>query len=113
VTGVGAPADLPLRTMATRNTATTDEKVTNTLADSIGLVLGIDGSGDAHVYYPTAERVAVYETGADYEIGDKITGEPAVEQDLTGRSLSAWMTYTQQERGIWTRTTRHAEGQHD
>jgi hypothetical protein len=97
--------------MATKNTTTTDEKVANSLADSIGLVLGIDGSGDAHIYYPSAERVAVYETGADYEIGDKIAGEPAVEQDLTGRSLTAWMSYTQHERGIWTRTTRHAEGQ--
>jgi len=97
--------------MATKDTTTTDEKVANSLADSIGLVLGIDGSGDTHVYYPSAERVAVYETGADYQIGDKITGEPTEEQDLTGRSLSDWMAYTQHERGIWERTTRHAEGQ--
>jgi len=95
--------------MATNDTTTTDEKVAENMAAAIGHVLGVDAEGDIHVHRPAADRVEVFDLDGEYEIGDRINGEPKLTQRLGGRAVGSWVRYVAHERG-WDRTTRHAEG---
>lgn len=85
----------------------TDSPVTST-ASKLGFVIGVDGKGDAHVHYPAANMIKVYNVGAGYDVGDRLDEDDIVlEQALEASPLAHWMSHVDDKRG-WDRTTHRA-----
>ena len=79
------------------------------MAAKVGFVIGIDSEHSAHVYYPAADTVKVYNTDPDYEVGDYIDDETLEHtEELNGRPLTHWMCYVREFRGEWIETTHRA-----
>jgi hypothetical protein len=93
-------------------TTQTDSKVSDavdSMAAKVGFVVGIDSEHSAHVYYPAADTVKVYDVGTDYVVGDYIDDETREHtEELNGRPLAHWMCYVRDSRGEWVETTHRA-----
>ena len=81
----------------------------DSMAVKVGFVIGIDSEHSAHVYYPAADTVKVYDVGTDYVVGDYIDdGTREHTEELEGRPLAHWMCYVRDSRGEWAETTHRA-----
>ena len=80
----------------------------DTLASKSGFVIGVDADGDAHVHYPAAGIIEVYNVDEDYEVGDYLGDDVEHVEHLEGRPLEHWMAYVAHERGEWKTMTHRA-----
>ena len=101
----------PTTTQAEQNPRLPVNSLADQLAQHYALVIGIDGEGQTHAYFPGIDVIRVYEsttTIADDVDWDSVMYEYDLEK--VGKSLEDWIEYVSLRRGEWTETTHHAPG---